>query len=170
MAGKLPASKEPGIVEMGPQNMAVVQTVGDPNVVLPQVMPALYGAAYTLKFDLKNKGVTHKVGALRGRWPGLDATDRDKWVAYWDLPLPDGVTEVAQKVPDIEVKVERWDYGTVAQVLHLGPYSEEGPTIERLHFIAENGCEIAGPHEEEYLTSPRAKVPKTVIRYQVRKK
>ena len=55
------------------------------------------------------------------------------------------------------------------QILHIGTYAEEEPSIERLHaFIADQGCEIAGPHEEEYLSRPGANQPKTVIRYQVR--
>jgi hypothetical protein len=67
--------------------------------------------------------------------------------------------------------VETWAYGTVAQVLHLRPYDQEQPTIEKLHqFIAEQGYELAGPHEEEYLSRPDAKVVKTLIRYPVRKK
>lgn len=54
--------------------------------------------------------------------------------------------------------------------MHLGPYDAEMPTVERLHqFIAEKGYEIAGAHEEEYLTRPTAKVPKTIIRYPIRK-
>ncbi len=112
-----------------------------------------------------------KVGALFGRWPKPLDTPREEWFGIWGLPLPDDVTELPQKAPDVSVRVERWEYGTVAQVLHLGPYSEEGPTIERLRrFIEDSGYEIAGPHEEEYLTSPRAKVQKTMLRYQVRKK
>jgi hypothetical protein len=64
-----------------------------------------------------------------------------------------------------------WEYGTVAQILHLGPYDQETKTIERLHqFIMANGYEIAGPHEEEYQSKPDAKVIKTLIRYQVKKK
>ena len=67
--------------------------------------------------------------------------------------------------------METWKYGTVAEILHIGPYSEEGPSIEKLHkFIGESGCEIAGAHEEEYLTRPTAKVIKTIIRYPVRRK
>jgi len=59
----------------------------------------------------------------------------------------------------------------VAQILHIGPYSEEGATVERLHkFIADSGYEIAGVHEEEYLTKPEAKVQKTIIRYPIKKK
>jgi hypothetical protein len=74
-------------------------------------------------------------------------------------------------VPGFEVKIERWEYGLVAQILHIGPFSSEGPTIQRLHeFIAAQGYEIAGVHEEEYLTSPAAKVQKTLIRYPIHPK
>jgi hypothetical protein len=67
--------------------------------------------------------------------------------------------------------METSEYGTVAQILHLGPYDQETETIERLQqFIAENGYKIAGPHEEEYQSKPDAKVIKTLIRYQVKKK
>jgi len=75
------------------------------------------------------------------------------------------------EVPGTEVKIETWEYGTVAQILHLGPYDEEGPTVERLHkFIEDNGYGIAGMHEEEYLTTPDAKVIKTIIRYSIKRK
>jgi len=59
----------------------------------------------------------------------------------------------------------------VAQILHIGPYGEEGPTVKKLHeFVSNKGYEIAGVHEEEYLTTPKAKVQKTLIRYSIRKK
>jgi hypothetical protein len=82
--------------------------------------------------------------------------------------VPDDTASLPQKEPGIEVKLETWEYGTVAQILHLGPYDQETETIKRLHeFITANGYEIVGPHEEEYLTRPDAKVIKTLIRYQV---
>jgi hypothetical protein len=87
------------------------------------------------------------------------------------LPIPEDIDSLPQKVPGTEVKIETWEYGTVVQILHLGPYDQEGPTVERPHkFIKENGYEIAGVHEEECLTRPDAKVIKTIIRYPVRKK
>jgi hypothetical protein len=88
------------------------------------------------------------------------------------LAVPATTRTLPQPDPDVAVNVETWDYGgTVAEILHIGPYSAEGPTIERLHtFIAESGYEIAGTHEEEYLTSPKAKVQKTMIRYPVKKR
>jgi effector-binding domain-containing protein len=96
---------------------------------------------------------------------------KEEWTHIIGLPIPEDTTALPQKVAGIEVKIETWPYGTVAQILHLGSYSEEGPNIELLHkFIEESGYEIAGPHEEEYLTKPNAKVPKTIIRYVVNKK
>jgi len=135
-------------------------------------MPALYGSAYTLKFDLKKKGLpTFKVSGLRARYPDAHLVPQEEWTHIIGLPVPEDTASLPQKVADIEVKLETWDYGTVAQILHLGSYSEEQPNIERLHkFIEESGYEIAGHHEEEYLTRPDAKVPKTIIRYPVKKK
>ena len=163
---------DPQILEMPPQKMAVVQAKGVPAEVFSQLMPALYGSAYTLKFDLKKQGLpTFKVSGLRARYPDAHLVPQDEWTIIVGLPIPEDTTSLPQKVPGIEVKIESWEYGAVAQILHLGAYDQEGPTVERLHqFIEENGYEIAGVHEEEYLTSPDAKVIKTIIRYIVRKK
>ena len=162
----------PRIVEMPSQTMAVVTSKGDPNVVGEQVFPALYGAVFTLKFQLKKAGKPDfKVTGLRARWPDAHLVPKDQWTGIWGLPIPEGTTELPKKVPEPEVRIEVWEYGTVAEILHIGPYSEEGPTVERLHeFIRESGYEIAGAHEEEYLTRPTAKVPKTIIRYPIRKR
>ena len=168
---KSTAKKEPQIVEMPSQKMAVVYTKGDPNKVTAEAMPALYGSVYTLKFELKKKGIDFKVSGLRARWPDSSLVPKDEWVGIYGLPVPEETTSLFQKVPDREVKLENWDYGTVAQILHIGSYTEEQPAVERLiKFIEDNGYEIAGIHEEEYLTSPKAKVQKTIIRYPVKKK
>ncbi|MCL4500078.1 MAG: GyrI-like domain-containing protein [Chloroflexi bacterium] len=159
----------PVIIEMPAQKVATITSKGDPNVVEESVFKPLYGSVYTLKFDLKKQGrETFKVTGLRARWPDAHLVPKDQWTAYWALLIPDDTEALPQKSPDQEVRIDVWQYGMVAQVLHIGPYSEEGPTIEMLHkFIDESGYCIAGIHEEEYLTSPDAKVPKTIIRYQV---
>jgi hypothetical protein len=171
-AARKPKATDPKIVKLPKQKMAVVVSHGDPNVVGAKVFPALYGAVYTQKFALKKAGKeTFKVGPPRARWPGLADTPKDQWTGIWGIPIPANTRSLPQPDPEVPVKIETWDYGgTVAEILHIGPYSEEGPTVQRLHeFIAASGYEIAGVHEEEYLTTPKAKVQKTIIRYPVKK-
>lgn len=166
------ANTEPEIVELPPRTMAVVRTTGDPNELGEGVFKALYGAVYPIKIQLKKRGGDFKVEPPRARWfAGEDWRDvpRDQWDAAWAIPVPDGTKKLAQRVPGRPARVETWEYGTVAQVLYIGEFADEGPAIEALHaFIAEQGYEIVGPHEEEYLSRPGAKRPKTIIRYQIR--
>ena len=163
---------EPQILEMPRQKMAVVHGKGAPDKVFAELMPALYSSVYTLKFGLKKKGLpTFKVTGLRARYPDAHLVPVEEWTHIIGLPIPEDTTSLPQKVPNIEVKIEVWEYGTVAQILHLGAYDQERPTVERLNrFIEESGYQIAGVHEEEYLTTPDAKVVKTIIRYVVKKK
>jgi hypothetical protein len=163
---------EPQILEMPAQKMAVVYGKGRPDKVFSTVLPALFGSVYTLKFDLKKRGLpTFKVSAPRTRYPDAHLVPKEKWTIVTGIPVPEDTTSLPQKVSEIEVKIETWEYGTVAQILHLGAYDQEQANIERLHkFIEDSGYQIAGVHEEEYLTKPDAKVIKTIIRYPVRKK
>ena len=88
------------------------------------------------------------------------------------MPVPDFVTakDIIQKDPKIKVKVDVWKGGQCAEILHLGPYTEEEPTIKILHeFVKKEGYKLTGTHEEEYLTRPDAKIVKTIIRYLVKK-
>ena len=172
MSPRKSSKLEPKILEMPPQKMAVVRGKGSPDKVFPELMPALYGSVFTLKFDLKKKGLpTFKVSGLRARYPDAHLVPMEEWTHIMALPIPEDTVSLPQKVPGIEVKIETWPYGTVAQILHLGAYDQEGPTVERLQkFIEDSGYDIAGDHEEEYLTSPDAKVVKTIIRYEVGKK
>ncbi len=172
MTPRKSSKTEPQILEIPSQKMAVVYAKGTPDKVFAEFMPALYGSVYTLKFDLKKKGLpTFKVSGLRTRYPDAHLVPKEQWTHIIALPVPEDTASLPQKVPGIEIKIETWEYGTVAQILHLGPYDQEGPTIEHLHkFIEDSGYEIAGMHEEEYLTSPDAKAQKTIIRYEVRRK
>ena len=172
MTPRKSSKTDPQILEMPSQKMAVVHAKGAPDKVFPQFMPTLYGSVFTLKFDLKKKGLpTFKVSGLRARYPDAHLVPKDEWTHIIGLPIPEDTTSLPQKVAGTEVKIETWKYGPVAQILHLGAYDQEYATVERLHrFIEDSGSEIAGVHEEEYLTSPDAKVPKTIIRYSVKKK
>ena len=163
---------DPQLLEIQPQKMAVVYGKGAPDKVFSELMPALYGSVYTLKFDFKKKGLaTFKVSGLRARYPDILQVPKDEWAIIIGLPVPDNTTSIPQKVAGIEVKLETWEYGAIAQILHLGAYDQEDTTIAHLHkFIEESGYETAGLHEEEYLTRPDAKTVKTIIRYPVKKK
>lgn len=172
MAPRKSSKTEPQIVEMPAQKMAVVYGKGRPDKVFSEVFPALYGSVYTLKFSLKKDGLpTFKISAPRSRYPDGLLVPMEQWTIITGIPVPEGTTSLPQKVPAVEVKLETWEYGTVAQILHIGAYDQEKPTVERLQkFVEDSGYQIAGAHEEEYLTKPDAKVVKTIIRYPVRKK
>ena len=163
---------DPLILDMPSQKMAIVEEKGSPDKVFSKIFPALYGSVYTLKFDLKKRGLeSFKVTCPRAHYPNAHLSPKGEWLIIAGIPIPDDTTSLPQKVPGTEVKIETWEYGTVAQILHLGPYDQETESIERLHqFITTSGYEIAGPHEEEYRSKPDAKVIKTLIRYQVKEK
>jgi len=61
-----------------------------------------------------------------------------------------------------------YDEGLAAQMLHRGPFSEEGPTVARLHqYIADTGHSLRGKHHEIYLSDIDQVDPakwKTVLR------
>ncbi|MGZ4213691.1 MAG: GyrI-like domain-containing protein [Actinomycetota bacterium] len=162
---------EPRITELRPQRMAVVRTDGDPQIVSGPAIEALYGAVYRLRALATAGGRTFSVGPLRARLPNAHLAPKSEWITYWALPIPNETLQIPKDGTSTPIAVEVWLYGTVAEILHVGAYSEEEDNIRRLHeYIAEHGYEIAGAHEEEYLTPPDAAPPKTIIRYPIRAK
>jgi hypothetical protein len=159
-------------------------------------MPGLYATAWTLRFALKRRGVVTKVGPLEGLWWTADgATDldvifadgrldgRDTWRWTLFIGLPDAATddECAAALATGRTKLEppfaanlrigSLDEGEVAQLLHLGPYAAERPSIEKLHAaIADAGLRPRDRHHEIYLGDPRRGDPakvKTILRHPV---
>lgn len=68
-----------------------------------------------------------------------------------------------------EVRLKEYVEGLSVQIMHVGPYAEEGPTVQRLHhsFMPERGLTFNGKHHEIYLSDPRRVAPeklKTVLR------
>jgi hypothetical protein len=67
-----------------------------------------------------------------------------------------------------KVRFEEFTEGNVAQIMHIGPFSEEGPTIKKVHdFIKANNGKLTGKHHEIYLSDIRKASPdkwKTIIR------
>lgn len=162
------ALKTPRITTMPDQKMLVVEAKGDPNT----AGQAAFGLLFKTFFGLP--GV--RMAAPRARWSspgGLGMDAKSEWTGYYALPLPESVTGLPAGLQG--VKIEIWPYGEVAEILHIGPYAEEAPTIEKLHqFIAEKGYAIAGLHEEEYIVGPGMgptdpATYRTIIRYQIKK-
>lgn len=162
----------PEITKLKPRTVLTLTTVGDPNKVAADSMKALYMTAYTTKFmTFKPKKKVMVIGKLAARWPDAHLKPKSKWKGVWGLEVSDFVQQkdLIMRHPTLKPKIVKWPYGTVAQVLYVGPYTGEAATIKKLHaFVAASGYRLAGPHEEEYLTKPGPKA-KTIIRYVVTK-
>ncbi len=157
--------KEPRIRTIPAQKMLVVESKGDPNVAAKDAFSLLYKVFFGIP------GV--RMAAPRARWLNLATAPKNEWAGLYALPLPDQVTNLPSGSSG--AKIEVWQYGEVAEILHFGGYDKETPTIEKLmKFIKDKGCEVAGPHEEEYLkgpeSGPNTAEYQTIIRYQVKKK
>ncbi|MFC2165632.1 hypothetical protein ACFLT2_11630 [Acidobacteriota bacterium] len=137
--------KDPQISKKPNQKMLVVEAKGDPSVVTKEAFTKLFSTYFKLPGA--------KMAAPRARWLADFTGPREDWVGFYALPLPESVTSLPDGMEG--VKIDEWEYGEVAEILHIGAYSEEAPNIEKLHkFITAQGYVIAGPHEEEYLKGP----------------
>jgi hypothetical protein len=147
-------------------------------------MPGVYGTAYPLRFALKKRGVETRVGPLEGLWwtadgsTDLDAilgAERTAWRWTLLIALPDEATEAEltdalergrQKIENPfarSLRVERFAERRVARMLHVGPYADERPSIERLHAaIDEAGLTPHGRHHEIYFGDPRRSAPERI--------
>lgn len=187
------AKRKPELIDIPEGKFLTVLGRGDPNgVEYQEAMQALYGMSYTLKFSQKAEGRDYTVMHLEGLWwveGGVtdfnNPAPRETWRWKSMIRQPNFITgemveEVRPKVREKsgtqadEIKLESFHEGLCAQVLHVGPYSEEGPTVHLLHgFIEENGCRPRGFHHEIYLGDPRRTKPenlKTILRQPVEKK
>lgn len=172
----------PALVAVPPARFLMIEGAGTPGGErFQQSLAALYGIAYTVKFTLKKAGVADfKVPPLEGLYG--EFVEPVRWTLMIRMPEPVGAADVeaaravvARKRPLptlADVRFEEFDEGRCAQVLHVGPYSEEAATIATLQaFIREQGHELRGRHHEIYLSVPGRTRPerlKTVLRQPVR--
>ena len=160
-----------------------------------EAVQALYGISYTLKFMLKKRktnAIDYPVMALEGLWwvedSIFDITVKDNWFYTLMIMQPPLITkdlfeeareQVRKKKGDSpalsKLKLDYFEEGLCAQVMHIGPYTTEPATIERMrNFMSENGYhDKVGPqgkHHEIYLGDPRKADPaklKTVLRHPI---
>jgi hypothetical protein len=165
---------------------------GDPNTSpgYREAVEALYTASYSVRASAKSRlGRVHTVGPLEGLWSAEDMEvfrTREKSAWCWTLMIvqPDWITQelvvesmaaAARKKPSAaldRVRFETYAEGRSVQTLHVGPYDDEGPTLELLHgeFLPANGLVPAGRHHEIYLSDARKVEParlKTILRQPV---
>lgn len=186
----------PGVVrflDLPPRRIVAIDGEGPPgpDAFAPR-MPGLYTTAYRLRFGLKDRGVVTRVGPLEGLWWTSDgvfdlawllegARDTWRWTLFIALPEEATSDEVdralaagrAKMDPALamNLRVETFDEGTVAQLLHVGPYAAEKASIERLHAAARAaGLQLHGRHHELYLGNPQTSAPerlRTLLRQPV---
>lgn len=184
------SAAKPSIVDVPALPTIMVDGRGDPGgPAFQEAVGSLYSVAYTLKFAFKKeKAVDYPVMALEGLWAADDPAvfaggRRDDWEWTIFIVLPDVVTgkDVAAAVAAVkkkakfprfpEVRFETFAEGKAAQIMHIGPYAAEGPTVERLHrFIEDQGYRLRGRHHEIYFGDPRRAAPeklKTILRHPI---
>jgi len=157
-----------------------------------QALKTLYGISFTLKFMSKRARVDpidYTVMALEGLWwvasGGFDLQKKEPWNFTAMILQPGHISlemyqralqEMKEKCDQDtlqKLRFEPFHEGLSMQIMHVGPYSDEPRTLEKLmSFASENGYGICGKHHEIYLGDPRRCRPqnlKTVLRYPVEK-
>lgn len=187
-----PSSIKINIIDVPKMNFLMLDGVGNPNIVpeFKEAVEALYSLSYALKFMIKKgTGIDYTVMPLEGLWWTDDMTkfsieNRDIWKWAIMIMQPDYITEdlVGEALEQVKkkktlpafskIRFESYHEGQAAQIMHIGLYSEEGPTVAKLHnYIKENGYVLAGKHHEIYLSDPRKTAPekvKTILRQPIR--
>jgi hypothetical protein len=183
-----PPAKEVVQVDVPALRFLMINGEGDPNTShrYAKAVEALFTVSYTMKFIVKKgpPATDYGVMPLEGLWWADDMSSfatsgKSRW--KWTLMImqPDFVEmdllhvamadmKKKKKLPALnELRVEEFTEGRCAQVLHIGPFSEEGPTIQRVHSYINSKSSLTGKHHEIYLSDIRRADPKrwkTIIR------
>ena len=156
-------------------------------------MQALYSAAYTLKFMLKQRSenpIDYPVMNLEGLWwvedGHFEISVKDNWFYTVQIMQPEIVTpdlfaealnKMRKKKGNLEafsrLRLEPFHEGLSVQMLHIGPYAAEPATVEKMDaFLQAEGLHKIGQHHEIYTGDPMRSDPaklKTILRHPVTK-
>ena len=182
------SAKKVEVVEVPKMNFLMIDGDGGPNhPTFQNAIEVLFPLSYTLKFMIKKSdiGIDYGVLPLEGLWWADDMSSfikdkKDDW--KWTLMImqPElvkkemvvkAIEEVRKKKNPVAlplVRFESFAEGKAAQIMHIGPFSEEGPTVEKVYaYIGDSGSQRIGKHHEIYLSDIRRAAPekwKTIIR------
>jgi hypothetical protein len=166
----------------------MIDGTGDPNTSegYAQAVEALFSVSYAAKFMVRNELqlCDYTVMPLEGLWWADDMSafasgNRADW--QWTMMImqphfvPEELIEAAiertatkkQLSALAGLRLEEFVEGRCAQILHVGPFNEEGPTIGRLHEFIASRSGLTGEQHEIYLSDVRRAAPqnwKTIIR------
>ena len=193
-----PSPKQVVVVDVPRFNFIMVDGIIPANIPVGEspdylaALETLYGLSYTLKFTIKKRKtnpIDYPVMPLEGLWWTKDShkkfavSHKDDWFFAALIMQPEPVTKKifdearellrARKNPARlnDARFESFGEGRSMQIMHLGPYSAEPATIEKMvAFTEENSYRVRGKHHEIYLGDPRRTKPeklKTVLRHPI---
>ena len=188
-----PPVKEVVLVEVPNLAFLMVDGTGDPNTSqdYQDALACLYNVSYTLKFLIKKEmSIDYPVMALEGLWwtdnmLEFSADNKDIW--QWTSMIMQPACVTAERVSRVceelkhkkdlpalpKLRFEHFHEGLSVQIMHIGPYAAEKPTIDKIHaYIKEHGYTFNGKHHEIYLGDPRRAAPeklKTIVRQPVKR-
>lgn len=194
-----PSAKEVAIINVPEMNYLMIDGEGDPNTSqeYQDAIEALFSAAFKVKFiSAKETSQDYVVMPLEGLWwvenmEDFNVRNKSNWKWTAMIRQPDFITKnmIEKAIEEVKKKknlpalsrmrFESLNEGLSAQIIHLGPYSEEGQTVEKLHnFIEAKGYEFEGnmpgeKHHEIYISDVRKTKPeklKTIIRQPIKQK
>ena len=181
------------IVQVPKLNFCKIDGEGDPNSAeaYQHAVKWLFSLSYALKFMSKGDlAMDYGVAPLEGLWWAEDMaafiqSDKSNWLWTAMIMQPDWISEpmfakavkaTSEKLgpPPQSLRFEPFEEGLSVQIMHIGPYADEAPTIAKLHdmFLPANKLVATGHHHEIYIGDPRRSAPdklKTVIRQPVRR-
>jgi hypothetical protein len=188
-----PSSKDFSIVDVPSMRFLMVDGQGDPNSAesYREAVEAVYAVSYVLKFASKKElDKDYVVAPLEGLWSAPDpsafelrAKDewqwtmlimQPSWISAEMVDFAFGAAEAKKDLPALSLlRLEDFAEGQSAQILHIGSYDDEAPTLRRLHteFMPAHGLTFNGRHHEIYLSDPRkteAANLKTILRQPVK--
>lgn len=187
------SKKDFEVVDVPPMTFLMIDGEGDPNTsqAYREALEALYPVAYAAKFISKRDlGTDYVVMPLEGLWWAENLADfslgrKDTWLWTVMIRQPDHLTETIirrameeaakKKKPAAlpNMRFETYHEGLAMQIMYIGPYSDEAPTIAQMHeHIEANGYLLGGKHHEIYLSDPRRTAPeklKTIIRQPIKR-
>jgi hypothetical protein len=183
-----PSARSVATVDVPSMRFLMIDGQGDPNnsTEYAEAVEALFSVSYVTKFSVKRSlsAVDYSVMPLEGLWWSDDwssftSGDRSAWkwtmmIMQPDFASDDAISEAIDQVRTKKslkaidlLRLESFTEGLCVQTLHIGPFSDEGPTIERIHTSIESKAKLRGKHHEIYLSDIRRAAPakwKTVLR------